>query len=484
MMGREEPQFKQPNSKNEGVTGVYDTADVFDESFQRFITDGETKIYDRYSYPELVEKERELKRAIGLEDGEVLLYSSGMTAINEALFASLRPHSVLLYDPNTYLQTPELVKDYERRGVTCVSVNMGNRGDVAQAIQRHKPTVILGEVVSNSPDGMHVIDVESLVSEIEKSNKRYERELRLRDILRRRLDRIKEFGIKSLPDADREKIAVLFEEAAENIASLKSYMPLRKLLHTLKNEYGIRIGADDRASLLELKTIIDSAWAHKRDNPITLILDNTLPTEASGNLVEQVQSAGFPFLVAESGTKFFAQDKANLGIVYGSDKNTRLPMKLRRARTGGVLSPAAQKLVPDISREALERGKLNLENTKILAETLNRLVGTMGIKAVSHPNLPGHEHYDYASEKYPLGASPVLYVNCENAYETAKAIQHMLEGAGLEGHVRYSVSFAFDNIRLFFASKSDTVLRIAGGRETPEEMLAITETLLSSGKIM
>lgn len=467
--------------KNLDVTGTYETPEALIENVEKAIKGEPARMYSRYAYPELQEKEKQVKEAIGLEKGEVLLYNSGMAALTEALQASLRPGDTLLYDPHTYVVMPEVMADYEKRRVRTIPVNFGDAEAIRLAIRQYRPTVLIGEVVSNSEKGMSVIDIDALLETVTETNKRYEEEFSFRKVLLKRLQaKSPEFqrtAIHYSPE-DLEELANLFEETAQSVETKKSYLPLRSLLKELEEKYDFLPGRDARESLLEIKAILEQAWNQKRHKPLTVILDNTFPTESGNDLVKKVEEADFPLLVAESGTKFFAKDKANLGIIYGSHSETMQTLAFQRMRTGGVLAPAAAAVLPEINKEMLGESAINRKNAKHWAETLDRVRGHYGIEYILHPNLPNHPNYAYASEKYPEGASPLFYVECRNALETAKALHEKVRSVGLGDKIKYSVSFGFDDTRFFVENGETTSLRIAAGKETAEEIMKMMEAIL------
>lgn len=472
------------------ITGTYDTPQEFEGAFGSFIgsfVEGEgasSKIYDRYSYPDLKEKETEVATALNLEPGQVLLYNSGMAAISDTLFTVLRPGDTILYNPQSYFQTTARIEsDFQQRGIKAVPVDFSNITAVEEAFARHSPTAVFTETVGNSKQGMGVVNIDHLIGTIAKKNEKYQVENSLEATLEKRLRRIPAFqDIDEHLEGGLEQVIELFKETAEQVDALKSYAPLRKLYRQLTQELGIELGHDQHSSILELKSILEAAWSNKRQNPITLILDNTLPTEASVDLTEKMREVDFPIVVAESGTKFFAKDAANLGITYSTDADTMLALSFERAKSGTILSPAAEKLIPPVSTETLEGAKDNLRNTRMLATTFDRLVGSFGITAVSYPNLEGQNNYEYSEEKYPTGASPLFYVKCHNAKATVEEVLNILQEQNLADTVKFSVSFGFDTTRILYESPDDTIIRIAPGKEDPEYMQAMCEALLNATK--
>ncbi len=457
---------KNQEDKNQlGITGSYDNVDEFETKFNDFITGGLSKIYDRYSYPELITREDQIADSIGMQKGNVLLYNSGMAAINDSLLFSLKQGDVLFYDPSMYFQTPLLVNDYEKLGVKCVSLDMSNLVDMAEKISQYKPTVILAETVTN--DGMKVLPLKEIIELLEKQN---ESQKGFKEIIEQKLSKSRSF-LTSLPlDSTRiEALAESFYLVAKEIDTAGNYLSLRRLYKEIfgegdndKNNTGSR-----RSDLLELKMMIDSAWTNKREEKIKLILDNTLPgPKGNESLIRQINSHTTPITVIESGTKFFADDKVNLGLIYCNDEETMISLRIQRMRTGTILSPAAEARLPEISSSTLEDQKVSLRNTSSLAGTLSRAIGSSGIKFVRYPKGLSDKREDL---------SPILYIECDNPKELAGKIKDALNGEGM--NCSYSVSFGFTDTRLFFVP-GDKMLRIAGGKEDEETNLKICDVLL------
>lgn len=478
----EEPRPEESPEKNLDVSGTYHSTEEWKHAFDSFLNGQPVEGYARYGYPKLVEREREISKLAGTE--RVLLYNDGMAAITAALDSvCLNKDDVLLYSPSIYGQSKAYIEGLRSRGVKCVPVESGDPKVIEESVKKQKPKAIFMETVGNAPD-MPVVDLEHLFKTVEEENEEYVVERGFRNMLKQKLGR-KSWAMSwlettqeaELAEDQKEKLDSLaerFERTGRAIDEKHSLLPLRSLYRFLEEE-GINVSSDRHSSLLEIISVINSAWLAKREVPITIILDNTIPTESGLDLPATIKKTKAPVLVAESGTKFFARDTATMGIVYGNSPERMSDLGIQRATDGSYLPKGSEALLPTITKEEFDsRNRDILRNTKTLAEALAKKIGRAGIRAASYPNLPTHPNYEYASEKMPEGAAGVLYLTCDNAWETAKK----LEKAGLKGKVEYGASFGFEKTR-FGVFTDDRILRIAGGNESPEEILEILKVIES-----
>lgn len=470
------------------VTGTYHSVDEWKKVFEDWGAGRPVEGYARYDYPALRKREEEVAKEVGAD--KVLLYNSGMAAINDALESLyLTKGDVLLYSPSVYAESKNLIeKDLAARGIKCIPIDSSKIDEVKEMIDRYHPKAIFVETVGNAPN-MPVVDLESLFQETEQMNEKYQKELTLSKLIEKQLWRRNwirdwltagdwegaERGDEYSPEqkAELENLVRDFEKTARKIEKEQSYMPLKDLLRDLE-EKGILISEDRRGSLLELKSLIDTVLLAKRENPITLVLDNTLPTETGLDLAKKIKETKAPVLVVDSGTKFFALDKATMGLIYSNNPDKMTELYVKRMHSGSYLPKGSEVLLPERTKEEFDiRNKQILKNSKLLAQGFAKLVGKIGIKSVSHPNLPTHPNYEYAEKNMPDGATAVFYVQCDDAWETAKK----LEEAGLKGKVEYGGSFAFEKTRVGVFGKD--IIRIAAGKESPEELQKILEVLES-----
>lgn len=450
-------EFKETPKKEEemGITTSYSTIEEWEEVLKKYKKGESVEIYQRGGYAELEEREKKTAELIGMKKDEVVLFNAGMAAIRESLeLENLTKGDVVLYSPDLYNHSKDYIEnELPKRGIKTIPIDSGNIEAVEKAIDEHRPKVIFMETVGNTPN-MPVIDVDRLIKKVEKTNKKYQEEHSFSNQLEKILDRR---GWGDLLDK--------FEKAGRKMNKEHSYMSLRGLVRKMGPVY------DRRKALLDAKSIIDTAWLAKREKPITLILDNTIPTSTNLKLAKKLEKTDVPILVVESGTKFFAHDKGTLGLVYSKDKEKILELKLRRAETGTYLPSTVEELLPEWTKKEFEvRNKRVLQNTKFLAETLAKLTGKIGIEAVSHPNLLSHPNYEYTSENLPDGASAMFYIKCKDSIETAKKLKEVLGKK-----VEIGGSFGFEKTRLL--PLFEGILRIAGGNEKSEEIEEILETI-------
>jgi len=462
-------EFKGIQKKEEemGITKPYSSIEEWKEVLEKFKKGEPAEIYQRYGYADLEKREEKIAELIGMEKGEVALYNSGMAAITDSFESqNLTKGDVILYSPDIYGQSREYIeKDLKQKGIRAIPIESGNIENVEKAIDEYKPKVVFMETVGNAPE-LPVADIDRLIVKVEKTNKKYQEEHSFSRQLEKILSRKPWFS---------DSLLAKFEEAGNKISKEHSYMPLRSLAREI-TKVGPEIFPDRRTILLELKSIIDTACLAKREKPMTLILDNTIPTSTNLKLAKKLEKTDAPIVVVESGTKFYAHDVGTLGIVYSKDKEKILELKLRRAIAGTYLPAAVEKLLPEWSKEEFEvRNKQILKNTKFLAETMAKLRGKIGIEAVSHPNLPDHPNYKYASENMPDGAAAIFYLKCKDSLETADKLKKVLGDK-----VEIGGSFGFDKTRLL--PLFDGILRIAGGSEKPEDLEKILETIEKLGK--
>jgi len=468
-----------PKSK-EGISATYHSVKEWKQAFDDFHKGEPVKIYDRYGYPELDEKEAEIAKLVGVEDNELMLVSNGMAAVVEAIEnLSLKKGETILCSPHVYSQSGEYLKELESRGIICVKVDPGNIEEMKKQIDRHKPKAIFSETVGND-ESMPVLNVEELFSKIEETNRKYREHMSLNDVLERSLlnrSWVRKYldSEKATPltDEQQEKLVELvreFEVTAIKIDKEHSYMPLKSLTKFLEKK-GIALEIDSRMRLLEFQNILNSAWLRKREDDLTLVLDNTLATPTGFNLAEKMRQTTAPVIGIESGTKFYAHDAGTLGLIYG-DSERIAQMKTRRAVSGSYLPPAVEAILPERKpNEFHEINKINLENTETLALSFSKIIGKDGIISVSYPSLPGHKNYEYTKKEMPYGAAGVFYISCEDAWKTAQSLENRVGKENLE----YGGSFAFETTRV--GVFNEHLIRIAGGREEPEKLQEMCQAI-------
>ncbi len=475
-------QIQKNRVEKPGISGTYASVEEWKQAFDDFYKGEPVKIYDRYGYPELVKKEEEIAKLVGVEKNELMLVSNGMAAVVESLESlGLQKGETLLYSPYVYSQSGEYLKELESRGIICIKVDPGDIEDLKKQIDKHNPRAIFAEIVGND-ESMPVLNVEELFTKTEEVNKKYQEKMSLNKVLERSLmnrDWVRKWlgseKATSLTEEQEEKLIELvqeFESTARKIDQDHSYMPLRSLIKSLE-EKGIGLEMDLRIRLLEFQNLLNSAWLTKREDGLTLILDNTLSTPSGFDLAKKMKQTSAPVIGVESGTKFYAHDVGTLGLVYG-DAEKISQMKVRRAVSGTYLPPAVEAILPERNPEEFQKlNKQSLENTRTLALSFSKIVGKHGITSVSYPSLPDHKNYDYVKENMPEGAAGVFYISCEDAWKTAQILEDQIGKENIE----YGGSFGFNKTRV--GVFNDHLIRIAGGREEPEKLQAMCEAIES-----
>ena len=481
-MGKKEEKIMENEKfgeKNLAVTGTYKTLDEWKVAFEKYGKGEPVEIYARYNNPALQEREKKVAQEIGAD--KVLLYNDGMAAFNDAMESlHLTKGDVLLYSPSIYGESLNFIKeDLMKRGVKCIPIESGKKDELNELIDQYRPKAIFTETVGNAQD-MPVVDLKNLFEKTEEMNEKYQKDLTLPTLIEKQLIHkswINNWFAYLGHNLTLEgKIALLgdlpkkFEQTARAIDKDQSSMPLRDLLRELEART-IRINPSRIGALRELKSFLDTIWLAKREMPMTLILDNTLPTETNLKLPQEIKKTTAPVLVVDSGTKFFAKDKTTIGVAYSNNPDKILELEIQRMRSGSYLPKGSEALLPETTKEEFDiRNKQILNNTKLLAQSFSKAIGKIGITAVSHPNLPTHPNYEYAEKNLPDGATAVFYIQCKDAWETADK----LEKGGLKGLVEYGGSFAFEKTRV---GVFGDMVRIAGGNESPEELEKILNVI-------
>lgn len=210
-----------------------------------------------------------------------------------------------------------------------------------------------------------------------------------------------------------------------------------------------------------------------------LILDNTLPTDSHiplGRMLKEYQ-AQYPdakVTVVESATKSYAFNQELGGMAYTYNDELLQAMRKKRRRIGTVMNQSVvetiERVIPPTKEQFDRENRIITRNTLELAKAASRAKGVGDIFTVTHPNLPDHDGYEYASEHYPDGATPVFYINrAWWSNITPRDIALALENAGffVVEEAYLAESFAFDKMGV---SYTDFYVRIAGGLEGEEKI--------------
>lgn len=122
-------------------------------------------LYPRDGNFSLARLEEKISQLIGIEAENLLLYSSGMSAIVDVLEINHPgPGTVIAYGEQLYYQSSAYIKDVLiPRGVRAVQVNSGSIESITRVVTKFRPQLIFLETVANSPD-MPVLDIDRLVN--------------------------------------------------------------------------------------------------------------------------------------------------------------------------------------------------------------------------------------------------------------------------------------------------------------------------------
>ncbi|MDD5121028.1 MAG: PLP-dependent transferase [Patescibacteria group bacterium] len=478
-MGPEKLQeIKKPDLS---ISRGFRTVDEEVAALNEFFSGKAVDFYARYGNAGLKAKEEEMAERLGTDN--VLLYNSGMSAITSVIEnLKLASGDVILYSPYVYGQTKTYIESLRDLGIRCISIDPGNREELDELIKEHRPRAVFAETMANDPE-MQALDTQALIATAEEMNNKFKPQT-FDEALADRLAKtawIDGWLDMVAPDHDKREsllkaLVGFFKEAQEKIAQNKSVMGIKGLVDNLKKA-GIGV---DKYDLSQLVMIIQRSWDSSRQKPLTLILDNTIPTESVKDMGAEIKKApkNVPIIVVDSGTKFMAQDQATLGIVYSNDSKIMQELETWRAVDGGYIPPSAVEQIPNLSKEEFDkRNRRIIANAKRLAEAFASVVGHGDIAVVSHPNLPGHRSYDYVNQHMPDGSVAVFYIECA---KPAIEVCRKLEKMGMVDKIEYGGSFAFEKTRFGIFNPDGTSLRIAAGDESPdkiEEICKIIESL-------
>ncbi len=145
------PRFSYPSM--DGFNGAYDAKD-------RYLYSNH-ELYPRDGFPSLAKVEDHIAELVGIEQGHVLLTTSGMSAIVTAIeIAHPTTGDVILHGFESYSKSGEYIKeDLVERGVRPVAVSIQEFDRIEAALQKHRPKIIFFETVSNGTE-MEVLDIE------------------------------------------------------------------------------------------------------------------------------------------------------------------------------------------------------------------------------------------------------------------------------------------------------------------------------------
>lgn len=120
-------------------------------------------LYPRDGTLALVDLEERVSELVGIKPGHLLLYTTGMSALVDAL--EVRRPTVggkILHGQQLYSKAKKFVNtELGGRGVRVAGVDSGSAVDIEASLNRFDPDIVLFETVSNGPD-MPVLDIEKL----------------------------------------------------------------------------------------------------------------------------------------------------------------------------------------------------------------------------------------------------------------------------------------------------------------------------------
>ena len=209
-----------------------------------------------------------------------------------------------------------------------------------------------------------------------------------------------------------------------------------------------------------------------------IILDNTLPTPTTLPLADILRRHPRNLIAVESGTKFYSLNQELSGLIYSEDKELMHKLRVTRRMVGSQLSSSAVQMMGEtipVTKEAFDRrNRLILSNTYRLAQACEVAGRKSGEFSVSHPNLQTHSNYDYASRRFPDGASPLFFVVSNGRLDQFDLARRMWEREDIREYCDLGQSFGCDRTRIWPDAQFPAI-RISGGTEEPEEVAKIAE---------
>lgn len=121
-------------------------------------------LYPRDGFSSLARLEKHLAQLVGLDDGHVLLTTTGMSAIVTAIeIENLTKGDVIVHGFQSYSKSREYIeKDLRPRGILSIGVRISNLDTIASAINAHRPKVVFFETVSNGTEA-EILDIEGFL---------------------------------------------------------------------------------------------------------------------------------------------------------------------------------------------------------------------------------------------------------------------------------------------------------------------------------
>lgn len=121
-------------------------------------------LYPRDGTVELARLEAKYAEFVGLSEGSLLLYNSGMSAVVEAIESGYpTKDDVVAHASQLYSQSTRYISEQLRkRGVRTVVFDAGSVEEIDTTIKKYRPKIVFLETVTNAPD-MSVLDLEEFL---------------------------------------------------------------------------------------------------------------------------------------------------------------------------------------------------------------------------------------------------------------------------------------------------------------------------------
>ena len=119
--------------------------------------------------PEIVELEVRYANFVGVAEGNLHLYNSGMAAIRDAIdVVDPTADDLVLCAQDLYERSHDIFVKLEKKRVKVVKFNSGSLDNIEALLKDSKPKAVFAETVANAGD-MPVLDVERLLSHLDLS---------------------------------------------------------------------------------------------------------------------------------------------------------------------------------------------------------------------------------------------------------------------------------------------------------------------------
>ena len=381
------------------IAKEYESVDDFNTDTEKVFSGETTGMYTRYDYKELADREEKFAEMIGVPD--TAIFNSGMAAIHTALEAeSLKSGDIVLCSREVYSVTLDSVEGLKKRGIKVEYFDPSNIEELEKLLEKLKPSLIVAETVANSKE-MPVVDIETYVDLVEKTDQKYKEELTPEVVLDKFFSTTNK--VAEVSGSIKEEVVRLIAE----FESSNNPLIFRDVIRKFESETGL-----SRREAIEL--IAKAAkYTHKISREgLSMIIDNTLPSPVLINPIEQTKDRDLDLTVVESGTKHYQDGKneITMGIVYSQDGDKMKQIKDLRVQNGAYLQSNSEAAIPENITEIME-GKL--KNHARNALQLAKVLEGFGI-TVFHPNLETHKQSELVQEIAPEGAVTLFYIDIPN----------------------------------------------------------------------